>query len=215
MKTIEIEQPGASVQQPELTGDSQFLTFSARVIANLRVPHWPGRVQQFFIQRPDLIPGALERGFKTAAVDNPEVARGYLERVIWGCREENFESKKLLVWILQQSRGLIEEVVLHSPYDPDEAGFGSLIAVSASRLIGFLGNHFSVVPMWSIMRGLGSPLCFGSDSSEVGGIEGRVWHLYLTFNQNDGRKARRLYWRDAMEGIKEIKIPNREDLVYP
>lgn len=212
------EQPGAeattisglATEPVQNTSGNQFDTFKSRIVPNIGVPYWPSEVMQYFIERPHVIPLVLERSLNSTIVRNPESALQTIEHVIWGCGGYNpSDAKKLLIWVFRQSKGLTENVVLHSPYDPDEDGYNSPIAGATVELVERTSVSASTVPLWLILRGLGSPLYLSCGASE------NVWHLYLTYRSHDSRGARRLSWKDAMAGIQEIQIPKLSSLVVP
>jgi hypothetical protein len=122
MNTIN-EQPRADQAAGEDSETRQFKAFEERVKLNLKVPDWNRRTLQFYIQRPDLIPLALENGFDTNQVNDPERALGYIERAIWSEQfQADMASRQLIIWLFRQSK-LTDEVILHSPYDPDEPDY--------------------------------------------------------------------------------------------
>lgn len=212
------EQPGAeattaseSATEPvQNTSGNQFDAFKSRIVSNIGVPYWRAEVMQYFIERPQLLAPVLERSLNSTIARDPEGALQTIECVIWGFSENNpSDAKKLLIWMFRQSKGLTENVVLHSPYDPDEEGHNGPIARAAAALVEKTHSSASTIPLWLILRGLGSPLYLSCGCSEG------VWHLYLTYRSHDSRGARRLFWKDAMNGIQEIQIPKPDSLVVP
>lgn len=217
MSTTKSEQPGASTKPPgkrqkrslqARTGSSQFTTFRRRVISNIGVREWHPKVMQHFIEAPQLIPEALNRGFNTLVLREPQRALDILEKVVWGftprfdtAKDLNFEDeRKLLIWLFRQSEGLVEDVVLHSPFDPDQDGYNDPLARSAVFFTSWL-RLSEMTPLELIMEGLGTPLSLSTASSS----ENTVWHFFLTTELYG--KGRRLHWHDAMEGIKGIEPP--------
>ncbi|MFA6552148.1 MAG: hypothetical protein WCT19_01455 [Candidatus Paceibacterota bacterium] len=224
MNKTENEQPGVASQtlvtEADLEKSRQFETFKSRIVANIGQVHWPAKVQQYIIERSDLIPHALKHGFQTTVVENPEEACRHLENIIWHFNEDDLfrysdrktpmfkwtfaKAKCLLIWVLRQSKGLVEEVVLHSPPDPADDGFDSPIAQVSGWILDALGRSDSKYNFCFVALGLGMLLNFNPGSSQSSIGPGTVWHFYLTFRDHNAQKARRLFWRDAMIGVQEM-----------
>ena len=200
MNSVRSEQPSA-----------QFDALKARVLANLHVPYWPKDVQQYWIQRPQLIPAALCNGFMTRLVRKEEDAREVLEKFIWETPlhkddwkpEHVLSAKKLVIWFLRQSSGLTEEIVLRAPYGIDEQS--EAVMGSAEQFSYFVHNLKAVdapiVDFDVVMHGVGCPLHLDSGSDE------RQALFFLTSKFYDARKARSLSWADATEAMKTIAPP--------
>src|ERR1035437_4776010 len=133
----------AENEQPSVIGEEseQYKAFKERVDNNLHVPHWPDEVMQYFIERPQLIPRALETGLDTLLVKDEARARRVLEKFIWRFPLDDDLIKKLVIWFTRQSKGLVEDIILHTPYDPDDQREGIHdLCTAACRFIDYMNS---------------------------------------------------------------------------
>ena len=204
------QSPAVTEKQPS----RQFEAFESRVKNNvglLQHSQMSAEAFQFWNERPQLIRAALYMGFSTRLVRDEANARQSLERFIWAtpCGKESwsdddiFRAKKLLIWFLRQSKNLTEEVVLHSPFDPDDRTEEIVkFAMTTSYFVNSLLSSFApYVDIGCVMDGIGCPL-----SLQTGGSNS-VAHFYLMRRDCRTPKARRVHWKDAMEGLEKIEPP--------
>jgi hypothetical protein len=194
------------VEQPS----EQQKAFEARVQPNLRQVKLGSGVRQYWIERPQLIPYGLKRAFSTRLVHDEADARETLEKwistasvPIKNSPELLEKSRKLIIWLLRQSKGLVEEIVLHSPFDPDDQTQEVVaLAMTASNFVSsIVSSGAEPVDFILIMCGVGCPLFLtnGTTNNVVG-------HFYLAYSGQNYPKSRRVSWADAMEGIKGIEF---------
>lgn len=197
-----------SIEQPS----TQFDAFKCRINANLHILRLNSECMQYWIQRPQLMPIAMDKAFRSYVVSDADNARRILERYLWrvkypysGASPQLLEkSRKLLIWFLRQSKDLNEEIVLHSPFDPDDKTEEIIeLATTATFFTNMLGssNAKHLVEFGFVMRGVGCMLDLHATLSD------KVAHLYLTFHGRFSNKPRRIYWKDAMEGIASVEEP--------
>ncbi len=192
--------------RPEETPQQR--AFRLRVDANIHVPDFVPNLMQRYITGPQLIPHALKLGFRTILAMDEERARNVLEKYVRSIPmsvtgSDVLNARRLAIWIFRQSKGLTEEVVLHSPFDPDDRMLDEMVVarVGIEFCHMLVSSCMPIVDLYTILNGIGCPLYLS-----VGSGEG-VYHFYLTNEAYNARKARRLKWSDAMAGIKEIEVP--------
>ena len=97
----------------------------------------------------------------------------------------------------------MEEVVLHSPFDPDDRTEEIVrFAMTASYFVNsLLSSCAPYIDLGCVMTGIGCPLYLQTGGSDS------VAHFFLSRKDCRIPKARRVYWKDAMEGLEKIEPP--------
>lgn len=199
---------------------SQQRAFVTRVGANLHKLKLPGEVLQFWIEHPQLIQRALNRGFDTRLVnecDSSSRAMSGLEKFIWsapGCWGRNalsaervIQIKKILIWFFRQSKNFTEEITLRDYIGQTSLSVDKVLALSVDTsyyVHGLVSSCAPIVDFDVVMTGYGCHLYLNSGSG-MG-----CAHVDLTLEVLDSRRCRHISWIEAIESSKTIECPKNE-----
>jgi hypothetical protein len=180
-------------------------------MANLAVPYFDEKVLQFYIERPNLIPDALQRGFvNQMARGGQEKVHKDLERYIWNFPTSGEASdprvKKLIIWFLRQSKNLTEPIVLdYSPYH-DSFNEVTLTWPAKAAYLADLMNSSGApgLCLYYFFRVEGIFLHFLSATHDNCGAT-----FFLTKETYSIKGARKLMWNDAVLGLEQIEEPKK------
>ena len=213
------EQPGLTAEEfasetkkrwkEKQEADPQFQAFKARVVANLAVPFFDEKALQFYIEHPNLIPDALSRAFNNqVAGGGHERVRKFLESYIWNFSVPgvsiDLREKKLIIWLLRQSKDLVEPVVLdysvyHDSFNQEPLDWPA----KAAHLVNNMQSSNLPQPnLYHLFHAEGVHLHLKGSTHDGHGAT-----FFFTKEHYSIKGARKLMWNDALLGIEGIEEP--------